>query len=155
MTAFTAAQRHATQHALKCELAGEVLRSSGYLRLQVSGWSMLPAVWPGDTLELERTARSELSAGDIVLFTRHRRLFAHRVTASSGNAIRTRGDAMSRPEPVVTEDQLLGRVSSIVRDGRRIPPRRNLTLSQRALAGVVRSSDFGARVIVAMRHFLQ
>ena len=37
-------------HAIKCELASEVLNRSGSLRLKVMGWSMLPAVWPGDTL---------------------------------------------------------------------------------------------------------
>jgi len=42
----------AETHALKCELAGEVLRSSGRLRLKVSGSSMLPVIRPGDTLEL-------------------------------------------------------------------------------------------------------
>src|SRR5262249_37101837 len=40
-------------HAIKCELAAEVLRFSGRLRLQVGGWSMLPSVFPGDTLLVE------------------------------------------------------------------------------------------------------
>ena len=40
--------------AVKCELAAEVLRSSGELRLRVTGSSMLPAVWPGDELTIRR-----------------------------------------------------------------------------------------------------
>ena len=66
-------------HAVKCELAGEVLRASGRVRLQVTGWSMLPSVWPGDTLVIESVASDAVSEGDIVLFSRERRLFAHRV----------------------------------------------------------------------------
>ena len=76
-------------YALKCELAGEVLRSSGTLRLRAMGWSMLPTVWPGDTLVIERIHSDAVSEGDIVLFGRDRRVFAHRVVAKSGIA----GDA--------------------------------------------------------------
>ena len=56
-------------HLLKCELAREVLRSSGTLRLRVTGWSMLPTVMPGDTLIVDR-AGGGVSRGDIVLFAR-------------------------------------------------------------------------------------
>ncbi len=68
-------------HAVKCELAGDVLRSSGTLRLQVSGWSMLPAIRPGDVLVIHRAGSEDVSKGDIVLFSRDRRLFAHRVVS--------------------------------------------------------------------------
>ncbi len=66
-------------NALKCELAGEVLRSSGTLRLRVTGWSMLPTVMPGDTLVIEHVSSDAVSEGDIVLFVRDRRFFVHRV----------------------------------------------------------------------------
>ena len=78
-------QPSAELHALKCELAGEVLRSSGRLRLRVTGWSMLPAIFPGDTLVIERANGESLGKGDIVLFHRDRRLFVHRVSGTSGS----------------------------------------------------------------------
>ena len=62
-------------HSIKCEMAAEVLRTSGLLRLKVTGWSMLPTVRPGDTLIVERAGRSALVQGDIVLVSRNRRLF--------------------------------------------------------------------------------
>ena len=68
-------------HSVKCDLAGEVLRSSGRLRLRVTGWSMLPTVMPGDTLIVERVS-GEVSRGEIVLFSRNQRLFAHRVVST-------------------------------------------------------------------------
>ena len=40
-----------TRTLLNASLASEVLRSSGSLHLRVTGWSMLPTVWPGDTLD--------------------------------------------------------------------------------------------------------
>ena len=86
-------------HAVKCELAADVLRSSGTLRLQVSGWSMLPAIRSGDVLVIHRAASKDVSKGDIVLFSRDRRLFAHRVVSASleRSGILTRGDAMPAP----------------------------------------------------------
>jgi hypothetical protein len=143
------------EHALKCELAAEVLRSSGRLRLQVTGWSMFPTIWPGDTLELERTERDALSTGDIVLFNRDRRLFAHRIWKTDASATVTRGDAMQQADRAVGDKELLGRVASITRNGKCIQPSKNLSLPQRAVAGLVRSSDFGARVVVGIHGFLQ
>jgi len=142
-------------HALKCELAAEVLRSSGRLRLRVTGWIMYPTIRPGDTLEMERTERDALSAGDIVLFNRDRRLFAHRICKTDASATVTRGDAMPRDDAAVEEKELLGRVAVITRNGKCIQPSKSLSLPQRAVAGLVRSSDFGARVVVGIHGFLQ
>jgi len=139
-------------HALKCELAVEVLRSCGTLRLQVTGWSMLPTVWPGDTLMIESARTSGVNQGDIVLFGRERRLFVHRVVKKLGNSkLVTCGDAMSAPDPVIDQHELLGRVSSIQRNGRCIAPRRRQSFSERAIAGLVSNSQIAARVLVGLR----
>jgi len=141
-------------HALKCELAGEVLRSSGTLRLRVTGWSMLPTVWPGDTLVIERVDGDAVLEGDIVLFGRDRRLFAHRVVTRSGPAenskILTRGDAMPHPDPLVSDRDLLGKVTFIVRNGKCIEPSRAPRFSERAVSALVRSSEIAARVVVGV-----
>jgi signal peptidase I len=109
-------------HALKCELAGEVLRASGRLRLRVTGWSMLPAIFPGDTLLIERANSESVGKGDIILFQRDRRMFVHRVSGKFGCdrdlQIVTQGDGMPNPDPPVSSSQLLGKVSFVVRDGR-------------------------------------
>jgi signal peptidase I len=139
--------------AAKCELAADVLRSHGKLRLQVTGWSMFPAVWPGDTLFVDRVSSSAVSAGDIVLFERDRRLFAHRVLAKGGDgtsAIVTRGDAMPAPDSPVGEDEFLGKVSYIVRNGKCIQPRKTLRVPGRAVAALVQRSEIGARVVVGV-----
>jgi signal peptidase I len=141
-------------HSLKCELAGEVLRSSGTLRLKVMGWSMLPSVWPGDTLVIERANSNTVSEGDIVLFGRDRRLFAHRVVTKSiydGNErVVTRGDAMPAPDSPVSQDELLGKVSFILRNGRCIEPSKTLGFSERAVAALVQRSEIAARVVVGV-----
>jgi signal peptidase len=145
-------------NALKCELAGEVLRSSGTLRLRVTGWSMLPAVMPGDTLVIERVSGDAVSEGDIVLFGRDRRFFVHRVITKGQpqNAeLVTRGDAMRTPDPPVPESDLLGRVSFILRNGKCLKPSQSWRFSERAVAALVQRSTFAARVVVGVHGLRQ
>ena len=144
-------------HALKCELAGEVLRSSGALRLRVTGWSMLPAVMPGDTLVIEPISRDAVSEGDIVLFIRDRRFFVHRVVTKGPHdtAILTCGDAMLAADPPVPGSNLLGKVSCILRNGKCIEPARSPRLSHRVVSALVRRSTFAARVVVGVHGMRQ
>jgi len=143
-------------HAVKCELAGEVLRASGRLRLRVTGWSMVPTILPGDTLLIEPASCERVGKGDIVLFRRDRRLFVHRVSGKSGNTgdlqILTQGDGMRRPDPPVSAAQLLGKVAFVVRDGRCLAPARNPGLTMRSVAALARRSSSAARLIVGVHN---
>src|SRR6266496_4105785 len=148
---------HATlsdQNALKCELATEVLRSSGTLRLRVTGWSMLPTIFPGDILTIERIHSDALSEGDIVLFRRDRRLYVHRFVARIGQGepadIMTRGDSMPAPDPPVSKGDLLGRVAFILRNGKRIEPRKRLHFPEHAVAVLIQHSDLAGRVVMSV-----
>ncbi len=153
------AQALGDTHALRCELAGEVLHSSGSLHLRVTGWSMLPTVWPGDTLVIEQVSSDQLCEGDIVMFGSGRRFVAHRVVAfghdASGSMVQTQGDAVSRPDCPLAASDLLGKVSFILRNERWIEPSRRLRVSERAVAAVLRRSSFAARFVVAIRGMLQ
>jgi signal peptidase I len=144
--------------ALKCDLAGEVLRSSGTLRLQVVGWSMLPIIWPGDTVVVERASKADVLDGDVVVFSNGRRLVAHRVvTKDSGSGdsmVQTKGDALSRLDAPVAHDEVLGKVAFIRRKGKRVKLATSLRLPERAVAAVFRRSTLAARVVVRV-HGLQ
>jgi signal peptidase I len=142
--------------ALTCDLAGEILRSSGSLRLRVTGWSMLPTVWPGDTLVVEPVSTDSVSEGDIVMFSRGQRLVAHRVTKICGaGEVQTQGDAVPRPDAPVAQREVLGKVSAIMRNGKRIEPSRHLRSSARAIAAVLRRSEITARVVVGVHGLRQ
>jgi len=147
------------KHAAKCELAGEVLRSSGRLSLKVTGWSMLPAIWPGDTLVIEAARGDDFSEGDIVLFRVANRFVAHRLMtkncALGKSTVLTQGDAVRRPDAPVADGDLLGKVSSIVRNGKSIAPSRDLRFSERAVAALFRRSEIAARVVVGVHGIRQ
>jgi len=140
--------------AMGCELAREVLHSAGRLRLGITGWSMLPTIWPGDTLVIERVGCEEVCMGDVVLFGRDRRLFVHRVIAKTGNlaeeVILTQGDGMSHPDQAVKPSELVGRVSFILRRGKCIEPKRSLQFFDGIVAALVRRFYWAARILAEL-----
>lgn len=104
--------------ATQIEVAEECLRRFGCVRIRVNGASMLPAIWPGEILLVEAVPADSLVPGDVVLFRRNARLFAHRIAKSAslalGNFVVTRGDALPSPDPFDSQTQILGRVRSII-----------------------------------------
>jgi signal peptidase I len=137
---------------LKCELASEILRSSGEVRLRVVGWSMLPTVRPDDLLVINETNQKAVAKGDIVLFLRYRNLVAHRVIdkfdSSHGVQIITQGDGLPQPDLPVSESELLGKVTFVLRRGKCMTPVATLRFSQRLVAAMVQRSTLAARIFV-------
>jgi signal peptidase I len=142
----------ADAHRLKCELACEVLRSFGSLRFSATGWSMLPAIWPSDTLVVERVSADQVKVGEVVLVRRNGRLCAHRIVSREENSGSpdwiTQGDAMPMPDPPVKESELLGRVNYVIRDGRCVAMRSKSSVAAKLTTKVVRRSFIAARALV-------
>ena len=167
----------AARDAAYCELAAEVLASTGKLRFRATGASMLPTLWPGDMLFVSRLGAAAANPGDIVLYRREGRLVAHRLVQvrdlspcagfgppGTGSAPRysarqsarfelvARGDSVGHDDPPISGHDLLGRVTSIERGALRINPR--LTFL-RGLASIILShSSFCTRVALRL-HSLQ
>jgi signal peptidase I len=145
--------------AVKCDLATEILRSFGTLRFAATGWSMLPAFWPGDTLVVDRVSPDQVRIGDVALVGRDGRLCAHRVVSmaeSSGNSHWiTQGDAMPAPDRPVTETELLGRVAYVIRAGKRIAVPAELSVVEHLIAKIVQHSFSAARALVYLHRLGQ
>jgi len=132
----------ATDQPCKCDLAAQVLRRFGELRLQVTGASMLPSLWPGDLLTIHSVQPSKVSRGDVVLFFRESRFFVHRVLSVSADRLLTRGDGLPSSDPPVGPNELLGRVVSVARHGAVGYPAPLGTLGRALALGVRRSTIF-------------
>ncbi len=136
--------------AVKCELAAEVARTHGEVRVEVTGSSMLPAVRPGDRLVVRRREFSEVQAGQIVLYSRGGGLVAHRVVSRvaspEGERLVTRGDSLLRDDSPVQASEVVGAVVSIQRHGREMSA--ELTMRRRAAAWVLARWGFGTRVML-------
>lgn len=149
-------------HASKCRLAEQVLRSFGSLRLQVTGFSMIPSVWPGDVLLVRRQHIREMFPGDIALFIRNDKFTAHRVVCRMGDQeithLITRGDALQAQDSAITPAELLGKVHFIHRAGQWIAPSTRPSLGARLMGALVAHSGRVGTVLVrldAMRRHLR
>jgi hypothetical protein len=105
--------------AIEMALAEEVLKSYGNLRIVARGSSMIPTIFPGDILFVERDPLARLRPGQIVLASRGGRFFAHRIArlTALGGAPRviTRGDGLLDDDPAFFHEEILGHVTSVVR----------------------------------------
>jgi hypothetical protein len=113
---------------------------------------MLPAIWPGDVLWISRCSLAEARLGDIVLYTRHHRLFVHRIVARSGARLITQGDGIAEPDPPVDAAELLGKVVRVLRRGKSVRIRSRLRLAGRAVATLVRRSPLAGRLLTRLHH---
>jgi hypothetical protein len=147
-----------TVATLKCDLAGEVLRSFGSLRFPATGRSMVPALWPEDTLVVHGVVPNQVRVGDVVVVGRRGCLCAHRVIGVEGDAENprwiTQGDALPEPDLPVFENELLGRVAYVIREGKLIPVPAELSGIERVTAKIVRRSVPAARALVFMHRLI-
>jgi signal peptidase I len=145
--------------AVKCELAAEVLCAFGTLRFTATGWSMLPAIWPGDTLLVDRVSSDQVRMGDVVLVGRDGRLCAHRIVSEAEDTGNphwiTQGDAMPAADRPVNGDELLGRVAHVIRAGKLVAVPAKLSVVERLTAKIVRRSLPAARALVYLRRAAQ
>ncbi|HTS13761.1 MAG TPA: S24/S26 family peptidase [Candidatus Limnocylindrales bacterium] len=137
---------HSSQRdAIHLELAVEVLRSSGDLRFRANGASMLPSIFPGDILLVQSQPMAKARCGDVALWSRDGRFYAHRVTRllqdGHSTAVVTRGDALTAEDPPVGRDEYLGAVLAVVRRGRLIELSAKPTFAKRLLSYFIRRSD--------------
>lgn len=92
-------------------LVADTLRLGGRVRLRVHGESMLPALWPGDVVEIANCLPGEVQSGEIVLALRDGRIFLHRLVGPcTQSGFKLRGDSMPGPDPWFNPESLLGRL---------------------------------------------
>jgi len=150
--------RTTSRETLGCELAAEVVRAWGKLRLRVTGASMMPALWPGDILSVCNDAAQALP-GDIVVYKRDGRLVTHRVvevrrqeTGDRGQGLETRNSKLEtgnqKQSPIknhqspITNDQ--SPLAIFVTRGDRVR-RNDAPVSSHELLGRVTTIERGGR----------
>jgi signal peptidase I len=92
-----------------------VLRSGNAVSFTATGWSMYPAIRPGEQLVIDAVDANGIRRGDVVLAKLERGLTAHRVVrieSCGGEIVKivTRGDNCAEADPPFAPAQLVGRV---------------------------------------------
>lgn len=137
------------QDAVKRDLTADVIRQFGEARLKVTGTSMLPSVWPGDEITVRRQSAAELLPGQIVLCYRNQAFVSHRLIGKHDDCLITRGDSLAYDDPPFRETEVLGAVTSILRNGR--PVALSSSWWHRAGSSIVRHSDLCTRILLRLQ----
>ena len=145
--------RSNSRNAVHLELAAETLQQSSEVRFVARGTSMLPAIVPGDCLTLKSFGPCEVpSYGEALLVRRDGEFRIHRLVRVLDNTPQhiyiLRGDALLQDDPPVSRSQILGRVTSLQRDGKSFPLTATSTLPQRLLRFFVRHSSAAAALLI-------
>ena len=106
-------------------LAAAVLSKGASFRFQARGSSMSPFIKDGDTVTLSPPRDGSARLGDLVAFapSKSHRLVLHRVVRAGEDYVLTKGDN-SHPDrdfdPPIRQGDILGRVTHVERDGKKI-----------------------------------
>lgn len=135
-------------------LASEVLRLHGEFRFVAWGSSMVPSIFPGDTLIVRRVTPEGACNGDVVLFAREGRFYAHRLVSKTdeGAAMRliARGDSLDANDPPFAGHEMLGRVDAVIRRGTRIELHRQRAVNHRLVRCIVHRSESGMKCLLRL-----
>lgn len=97
------------------------IREYGYIIVPATGFSMYPFIRQGDQCRFQRMAISQVSIGDVILFTVGERLIAHRLQRrelrSESPAIWCKGDVNLLADPPIKWTEVIGVLTSIERAG--------------------------------------
>jgi len=138
--------------------ARELLKEEQEIVITAGGYSMWPALRPGDRLIIS-TVKADtgpanggevspgLVVGDVVAVSRDGGFVAHRITAlkatEGGVQIRTRGDSSMHPDPWVSENEIAGVIRQVRRGSREltVTPRRLPFALNRMIVAFMNATD--------------
>jgi signal peptidase I len=113
------------------QICSELLSQGHLVKFKAPGHSMYPTICDGDLITVEPKKPSDVCVGDIILYHHENGVVAHRVVnikIPQSSVLRPqhflllRGDAAMVFDDPVRADQILGKVTLVERDGRRIDP---------------------------------
>lgn len=147
-----------TRETCKLELAAEILREFSEVQFVARGTSMLPVIYPGDSLTVKSFGAAAPRCGDIVLCRRADEFRVHRIVSilEEGPAAFyvLRGDALTNDDPPVPASALLGRVTSVARREKAVQLNSVQRMHHRFLRSIVRRSKFAA-VLLLLWHAMR
>ena len=104
------------------ELLESVFERKMPFRFKAGGYSMSPFVKDGDVLTVSPLGGAAPKLGEVVIFLHpsNRKPVVHRVVAKKGNAYLIKGDNSLAESHLLSKKDILGRLDSLERNGRRV-----------------------------------
>lgn len=135
-------------------LCKAVLLAEKALRLRIRGSSMLPALWPGESVTICSIDMKAARLGQTAVFWRDGHFVAHRIVriepsgaGADHRSVVTRGDAAREPDAPILHSEWLGIVASVHRFGAPRALRHTRTRFAMWFATLVRDSNLLRRAL--------
>ena len=111
-----------TSNQIQLILMQGVLDKGARFRFRALGFSMWPFIRHGDVLTVCPIDQRPLAAGQVVAFAMAGggRLAVHRIVSARSGAVVVQGDNCPEPDGCLTPTEILGLVTQVERDGRRV-----------------------------------
>jgi signal peptidase I len=109
------------RYSLLCNLLRDILRKGVDCRFQAQGYSMSPFIKNGDIITISPLLLSP-RIGDVVAFVNPEttRLLIHRIIVKKGCSYLMKGDNISEADGFIQEADILGIVTRIERNGKKV-----------------------------------
>lgn len=103
------------------DLTKEILKKGSCVRVPIVGSSMFPLFRKGDVIIIEPVDIEQIVLGDIIVYQREDKIFAHRLVKryidNGKTTFMTKGDTFSECDKPFFSEDVLGRVSATERKG--------------------------------------
>jgi hypothetical protein len=111
-----------SSHQLEKIMKG-VLSKGACFRFQGKGFSMSPFIKDGDVLTIAPVQRSVSRFGDVVVFTHPStgKLIIHRIIGKRAGSYLTKGDNAPEEDGMISREAIMGRVTTVERNGKYTP----------------------------------
>ena len=122
LTSFWTMNNGFVNKKLIVDFAESILENNHTLGIRTTGYSMYPALRPGDIGHIEKCMPTEIKVGDVVVFKSNGKLIAHRLVAIDDVAgtFLTKGDKNKFFDTPFATDAFVGKITSFERKGRKI-----------------------------------
>jgi signal peptidase I len=103
------------------QILREVLGTKGQtIRFRAKGISMSPFIRDQDVITVSPVRADTLRRGHVIafVFQPEAKLCVHRIIDKKGSGFVTQGDNLNRPDGIISESQVLGRIKRVERKGR-------------------------------------
>lgn len=128
------------------------------LRVQVFGSSMFPLIRSGDIVTVKPMPPENLTVGEVLFYYKDGIFFAHRLKERSSNSlIITRGDNLPFNDNFITPSEVLGKIVTVERRGKKIDMESGLmrlvnwTTARIPIYWIIRFISFGGRIKRALQ----
>jgi signal peptidase I len=104
------------------ELLQAVLDKGMPFRFRAKGFSMSPFIKDSDVITVSQLSDNSIRSGDVVAFIRPemKKLIIHRVAGIQGECLHIKGDNIPDTEELIPKANILGRVTKVERNGKKI-----------------------------------